>query len=82
MNPVTIGIKRSPNRKGISATETEEKISMFEAASDKSFFFIVINLGAETCEFWRAQLGVRATPRSKQYAAAGPDVSPFTKALV
>lgn len=40
MNPVTIGISRSPNKKGVRATEMDEKISMFDAASDKSFFFI------------------------------------------
>src|SRR5678816_4240267 len=41
INPDTIRIKRSPSRNGAIASETEPKISRFEAISENSFFFIV-----------------------------------------
>src|ERR1051325_1898341 len=41
IKPVTIRIRRSPNRNGARASETEPKISRFEAVSENSFFFIL-----------------------------------------
>src|SRR5688572_13152562 len=72
MKPVKTGIKRSPSRNGVSATETEEKISMLEVASDNTFFFIVSTLGAGIVSLGAPHLGApcpltqQATCRQKR----------------